>query len=128
MDPLNPIIPDRDPVIPEHRFPAVQRVNRDAPHEHPDEDRGGRDEDDEEFDDLLEEAVYDDLGRMVAPPDPDSVAEAVEFTRDQSGDPAAEQEGNAWNAEPVPGRRASDAGEDAHGDDERPGTHIDISA
>jgi hypothetical protein len=126
MDPLNPIPPERDPVIPLHLLPAIQRISpeqqRDESQEEPARQESEEAEE-ESFEHLLDEVVDDDCPSF---PDghtgPRLISDAV-MVSGAPATPVTEPTVDlGWEEQVDPERRSEDH------DDEAPGGHIDITA
>ncbi len=127
MDPLNPIMPARDPVIPTHLLPAIQRVSpeqqRDESQEQPARQESEAAEE-ESFEHLLDEVVDDDYPTL--PEDhagPIVISDAVMVSGETPGLALETPDDEAWEEQIRPERRADDAD-----DDQPPRAHIDITA
>jgi hypothetical protein len=123
VDALNPIMPDRNPTIPAHQFPAVQRVSPDAQREETHDDQHAEQEPEEEnFEHLLDEVVGDDFP---LPPGETVISDAVTVSADKRAvEAAAAEAAEAWDADEYRERRAGDDDDDH----DPPVSHIDITA
>lgn len=129
MSAVNPIPPDRDPVVPSSLLPAVQRVSPEQKRKRTRDDEPGDGQGDEEnFEQLLDEVVDDDYSvRADGAPGPPAESDTVTLYGDH-GEPLTEPDAaELWRDQNTGERRTGAAGEGGRDGEDR-GPHIDISA